>query len=206
MTSKPLILTALIFLLLFSALSLADQIAELIVWIEGTIGVGTYYETELKMTVGEKNGTWIVINNTGNLRDILRLEGFIEDPTCSPCEYKDWIKFSFKCAETVGICDEEPSSNTKYVDDMQLTPQINQTEVYLEVVSYKITDPLNPPNISVTAYSLTNFTKQSNFAKIKLLVTGPSGTFESAELPEISPLWIPLLLVFATFIFYKKVV
>ncbi len=208
MSPKTPLFAALVFIIVFSSFSVADQVATLVVWIEGTIGVGAEYENALTMEPGGTNGTWVTIHNTGNIRDVLRMEGSIEDPTCSSpgpaCEYRDWIKFSFKCGESIGICDDVPSSEMKYVDDIQLTPRINQTQFYLEVTSYKVSNPLNPPNITITGYSLTNLTKQTDFIEVTVITKSPTGTYESADLPGISPFWIPLLLSLAGLAFYKK--
>ncbi len=206
---KTLILTAVVFLVLFSAFSLAEQLTTLVIWIEGTIGVGSDYDDNIIMEVGETNGTWVVIHNPGNIRDILRLEGELKDSTCPPtgpmCEYKDWIKFSFKCAESVGICDDVPSSETKYVDEIELTPKINQTRFYVEVTGYRITPP-NTVNLTINGYSLTNYTKQTDFINIGINVKSPTGTYESEELPGINPTWIPLFLLLSGLVFYKKIV
>ncbi|UCG95095.1 MAG: hypothetical protein JSV92_03560 [archaeon] len=212
MTSKTLALTVFLFLVVFSAFSLADtpQLKTLIVWIEGTLGVGPVYDQEIILTVSETNGTWVTIHNTGNIRDTLRMEGYINDSTCPPagpmCEYKDWIKFSFKCGESVGICDNQPSSETKYVDQIELTPKINQTSFYLEVTGYKITPDPSPVGIVINGYSLTNYTKQTDFITIGIKVKNPSGTYETEELPGINPVWLPLLIFLASLAFYKKLV
>ena len=204
MTAKSLILTAVIFLVLFSAFSMADQITTLIIWIEGTIGVGSDYDDNIIMEVGGTNGTWVVIHNPGNIRDVLRLEGELKDSSAGE-EYKDWIKFSFKCAESVGMCDDIPSSETKYVDEIELTPKINQTRFYVEVTGYKITPP-DTVNLSITGYSLTNYTKQTDFINIGINVKSTTGTYEPEELPGISPAWIPLFLLLSGLVFYKKIV
>jgi len=202
MVSKTLILTALAFLVLFSAFCLADtpQLRKIVIWIEGTLGVGPEYDREITLILSETNGTWITIHNTGNIRDVLRLEGRLEADSA----YKDWIKFSFKCAESVGKCDDFPSSDDKYVDEIQLTPRINQTSFYVEVTGYKVTPPgSRVVNLTINGYSLTNYTKQSDFIKILVNVKNPEGTYESAELPGISPVWIPLLLLLSGVVFYK---
>lgn len=199
MTAKPVVLTAVIFLVLFSAFSMADQMTTLIIWIEGTLGVNGEYNSLLNVTLGETAGTWFTIHNTGNIRDVLRMEGqLVGEPG-----YTDWVKFSFKCAESVGICDDIPSSDRKYVDEIQLTPKINQTRFYVEVTGYKVV-PVDAVNLTITGYSLTNFTKQTDFAIIGINVTVSEGANEAAELPGINPVWLPLLLVFSGIIFYKK--
>ena len=202
MTPKYLVLTAVIFLALFSAVSLAEQFTTLVIWIEGTIGVGSDYDDNITMGVGDTNGTWVVIHNPGNVRDVLRLEGELKDSSVGE-EYKDWIKFSFKCAESVGMCDDVPSSKKKYVDEIELTPKINQTMFYVEVTGYRITPP-NTVNLTINGYSLTNYTKQTDFINIGINVRSPTGTYEPEELPGISPAWIPLFLLLSGFVFYKK--
>ena len=204
MTSKYLILTAVIFLVLFSAFSVADQLTTLVIWIEGTIGVGSDYDDVINIGVGETNGTWVVIHNPGNIRDVLRMEGSINDTSAGE-EYKDWIKFSFKCAESVGMCDDKPSSEIKYVDEIELTPKINQTRFYVEVTGYRITPP-NTVKLSINGYSLTNYTKQTDFINIGINVNSPTGTYEPEELPGINPTWIPLFLLLSGLVFYKKIV
>jgi len=190
-------------LILFSSLSLADQIDTLLVWIEGTLGVGAVYNSTLNLTVGEEGGTWITINNTGNVRDILRLEGQIVDSTCPNCEYKDWIKFAFKCAESVGQCDDTLSSEIKYVDGIELTPRINSTKIYLKVIGYKAVNP-GVVNISITGYSLTNYTKEPQFINIELNISPPSsGGAQGEEVPGLSPLGL-IALAFLSPILYKK--
>ena len=200
MNVKYSILVSLLLLLLFSSLSLAAQIQTLLVWVEGSLGVTTDYEQMLNMSVGETKGTWITIYNTGNIRDVLRLEGEIE----APAEYKDWIKFAFKCAESVGECDDVPSSERKYADNIQLTPAINETKFYVEVTDYKATLP-GQANITITGYSLTNHTKETRIIVIGINATLPSGSAQSSELPGINPLLLPFMALFSALIFYKKV-
>ena len=200
MNVKSIILTSFVFFILFSSFSLAAQLQTLLVWIEGTLGVGTDYDQLLNLTVGETGGTWVTIENTGNIRDVLRMEGEIE----APAEYKDWIKFAFKCAESIGDCDDVPSSERKYVDKIELTPDVNKTQIYLEVTGYKVTPP-NVANITITGYSLTNYTKESDMVKVILNVTYPGGSSTSPELPGINPLLLPFMALFSALIFYKKV-
>lgn len=202
MAAKTLVLPALVFLALFSAFSAADQLQTLAIWIEGTLGVGPDYDDFLVLTVGEKNGTWVTIRNTGNIRDVLRMEGYINDTTSGQA-YKDWIKFSFQCAESVGICDDVPDSNLKYVDQIELTPKINETRFYLEVTGYKLMPP-DQAEIVINGYSLTNYTKQTGLIHIGMETLGPSGTYGSEELPEMSTALIPLIFLLSGLVFYKK--
>src|SRR4030042_1965092 len=168
MPRKTLVLTVLVFLALFSAFSLADQLQNLLIWVEGTLGVGPEYDQIIVSIIGEKNGTWVTIHNTGNIRDVLRMEGYINDTTPGR-EFQDWVKFSFQCAESAGICDEVPSSDTKYVDQIELTPEIDETKFYVEATGYKLMPPGNV-EIVINGYSLTNYTKQTDFVKIGLEV------------------------------------
>jgi len=198
MNGKSIILTSFVFFILFSSFSLAAQLQTILVWIEGTLGVGTDYDQLLNLTVGETGGTWVTIENTGNIRDVLRMEGEVE----APAEYKDWIKFAFKCAESVGECDDVPSSERKYADNIQLTPAINETKFYVEVTDYKAT-PHGLANITITGYSLTNHTKETRIIVIGINATLPSGSAQSSELPGINPLLLPFMALFSALIFYK---
>lgn len=209
MHHKTLVLTSIVFLVLFSVFSMAEQLQTLMIWIEGTLGVGPEYDQMLVSTIGEKNGTWVTIHNTGNIRDVLRMEGYINDTGCWPsgtnCQYKDWIKFSFQCAESVGLCDDFPSSDMKYVEQIVLTPEIDETKFYVEVTGYKLMSP-GQAEIIINGYSLSNHTKESGIIRIGLEVRDPTGAYESEELPEISLAFVPLLFLLSGLVFYKKAV
>ena len=198
---KILILSVLLFLVIFSVPILADQIATIIVWIEGTINVGPgNYNRTLVMDAGDTNGTWITIENTGNIRDVLRMEGNLVEAVPGQ---SDWIKFAFRCSESTGICEDNPTSDRKYVDQIALTPDINQTSFYIEVTGYKTTLP-GQVNLTIDGYSLTNKTKQSDYIVIGIVVRQPSGTASPSELSGISAMWSVLLVLLSVPVFYRK--
>lgn len=190
MAFKTLVLTVFLFLFATSSFSAADELDS--------------FKEDLTMIVGETNGTWIIITNTGGFRDTMRIEGEINDSSTTG-EYGDWVKFAFECVEGMGICDDMMSSKRKYVDQIELTPKMNQTRFYLEVTGYKITDPSIPVEIVLSGYSLTNYTKRTGDLRIEVNVKGPSGTYENQELPGINPVFLPLIVFFGSLFFYKKI-
>ncbi|MCD6477602.1 MAG: hypothetical protein J7K87_01235 [Candidatus Aenigmarchaeota archaeon] len=195
MKPRNLIFVVLMFLVIFSTYSLAIQI---IVWIEGSVGIGINAPKKLIVPLGDKNGTWITVMNVGDIDDIIRIEGSLEPKN-------DWIKFSFKCGETVGQCDDTPSSGIHTVDNMRLTPEINTTQFYIEVYGYRTTSSMSQtPKIVLTAYSLTNYTKDSDLADIEIDVVNKnkSGT---KELPGISTYGAAILVSIASIVFYEVV-
>ena len=192
---KKIFLVAVISLIILSIPALA---LEVIVWIEGNVGVGVVAPDELIVPLGGKNGTWVTVMNVGDIDDTIRIEGSLEPKN-------DWVKFSFKCAETIGQCDEVLSSDTHKVDNMRLTPDINQTQFYLEVYGYRKSSSMEPTSITMTAYSLTNYTKDSGLANIRIKVVDKGGGWGPAELPGMSLYGFLTLVAAAGIVFYKVI-
>jgi len=189
-----------IFSVILSIPSLGAQIATLKVWVEGDVGVVLEGSNTLIVPLGGKNGTWITVKNIGDIDDTIKLEGVLD----STNEYaKDWIKFSFKCSETVGECDDVPSSYRHEVNNMRITPDINETQFYLEVEAYKRT--IEPMNVTMTAYSMTKYKKDSGLKNIEIKIKS-SGGWSIRELPGLSFYSIPLVFLIPGIIFYKKMI
>jgi len=188
-----------IFTVILSVNAIGAQIATLKVWVEGDVGVVLDGTDTLVVPLGGKNGTWITVKNIGNIDDVIKLEGVLD----STNEYaKDWIKFSFKCSETVGECNDVPSSYRHEVNNMRITPDINETQFYLEVTAYKRT--IEPMNVTMTAYSMTKYKKDSGLKNIKIKIKNSSG-WSIRELPGLSVYSIPLVLLIPGIIFYKMI-
>lgn len=185
---------SIIFVVILSSPSPAAQIAKLRVWVLGDIGVAVDAPDNIVVSLGGKNGTVVTVKNIGNVDDIIRIEGSLNPHT-------DWIKFSFKCAETVGQCDDFPSSQRHTVDNMRITPTTNETQFYLEVEGYKngVTTTL-----TLWGYSLTEF-KKDELKDITITVKGGKGG-GIRELPGINIFYFPLLVALSGLIFYKKMV
>ncbi|MCD6367706.1 MAG: hypothetical protein J7L45_01330 [Candidatus Aenigmarchaeota archaeon] len=191
--SSEIILILVIGVLILSEISIAAQVAKLRVWVLGDVGVALDAPSTIVVPLGGKNGTIITVKNVGNVDDIIKLEGSLDPRT-------DWIKFSFRCTQTVGQCDDYPSSKLHTVKNMKITPQTRETQIYLEVEGYKkgvSTD------VDIWGYSMTKY-KKDDLKKIKIIVKG-TGQGGVRELPGLSILSLPLLLFISGFTFYKKV-
>lgn len=192
---KKFFLSLLVFVLILSTPALAAQMAVLKVWVEGEVGVGLGMPGELVVPLGGKNGTWITVKNIGDIDDTIRIEGAFDNPT-------DWLQFSFKCAETVGECEDIPSSEMHKVDEMRITPEMNQTQFYLEVAAYK--KGIGPRNISFTAYSLTEY-KKDQVGEIEIRIKSPGG-WGIRELPSLSLSSLFVLFLLSCLLFYRKMI
>lgn len=123
-------------------LSMADKNTPLEIEIIETVGVELSCPSQINMGLGETKGGYCKIINKGNIRDKIMLEG--ELPSGN-----NWIEFEYICSETIGDCDGHSASN------IQLTPEINSTKVYLEVSGYRT----GTDSITTSIWSQTNATK-----------------------------------------------
>lgn len=145
-------------------ISMADKNTPLEIEIIETVGVELSCPSQINMGLGETEGGYCKIINKGNIRDEIMLEGKLQSDN-------KWIKFEYICSETIGDCEGHKASN------IQLTPEINSTKVYLEVSGYRV----GTDEITTSIWSQTNATKIDQEGttiniKTKTGGAGPFGT------------------------------
>ncbi len=157
------------------------------------------YDDIVTLTVGEMGGTWIEVDSDSNKMDVLELEGSVRGVPY----YEDWTKFSFTCTESVGFCDDMLDSRRKYIREIQLTPDVNKTRFYVNIVGYKLS-PLGFTNITIDKYSVVNESRPVETINIGLVVNSSPGSFEPSELAGIEIYYLPIMLFFSLLFFYRK--
>lgn len=178
--------------------SLAQQQAELRLFVEASIGVRVEAPDNVVLNLGEKGGFFMTIVNEGNIRDKIRVEGVLVPKN-------EWVDFAFTCVGGLGECDDVLSSQAHSIDQIELTPEINSTTVFVEMVGWRKTSTFaraNKPVLALTGFSLTNSTKQS-LKGIDIEVVDPDAGFGPLAAPELNFYALLLLFVLVGVVAYR---
>ncbi|QQG39842.1 MAG: hypothetical protein HYS81_00310 [Candidatus Aenigmatarchaeota archaeon] len=176
----------------------AQQQTELRLFVEASIGVSVEAPDKVTLNLGEPGGFFMTIVNEGNIRDKIRVEGALVPKN-------DWVDFAFACTGGLGECDSVLGSGMHTIDNIELTPEINSTTVFVEMEGWRKTSTFskaNKPVLALTGYSLTNSTKQSLKA-IEVDVVDPNASFGPLAAPELNPYASIALMVLAGMIAYR---
>ena len=148
--------------------------------------------------MGEKRGFFLRIVNEGNIRDKIRVEGTLVPKN-------EWIDFAFTCVGGLGECDDVLGSETHRIDNIELTPEINSTTVFVELVGWRKTSTFakkDKPVLALTGFSLSNSTKQSLKA-IDINVVDPNAGFGPLAAPELNVYAVLMMVFLAGTIAYR---
>lgn len=147
---------------IISTISTASEVS-VTVWVKSVLGVSVWGdENPVICEKGKECGTWLTIQNEGNIRDKLRLTA------SAPGDCGDHLVYEFECAETVGECEG------KEVNNMILTPSISKTKAYLRIMPLAsksvIEDDCQPknPKINILGYSTTKKTFNPDFYEVNI--------------------------------------
>ncbi|MBI4017361.1 MAG: hypothetical protein HY366_00240 [Candidatus Aenigmarchaeota archaeon] len=176
----------------------AQQQGELRLFVEASIGVSVESPDAITLNMGEPNGFFMTIVNQGNIRDKIRVEGTLVPKN-------DWTDFAFTCVGGLGDCDSTLGPQPHKIDNIELTPEVNATKVFVEIVGWRKSSTFakrDRPVLALTGFSLTNSTKQSLKA-IDIDVVDMNAGFGPLAAPELNAYAVAMLFIMAAFVAYR---
>ncbi|MFB6088706.1 MAG: hypothetical protein ABEK36_02895 [Candidatus Aenigmatarchaeota archaeon] len=192
MKKEILIITLLTSFSLLSVYTLAAQ-ADVTVWVEAALGVSIEGKNETICYRGEECGVWLTINNDANIRDKLKLTAGVYPET------EGHIFYDFECAETIGEC------GNKTVENMILTPSINQTQVYLTITPMASENVISQnARIEIFGWSQTNNT-YNDLHNVSINMQTKNYIWDPLEAPGLKMISIIILFIASPLIFSKLV-
>lgn len=176
----------------------AQQQGELRLFVEASIGVSVDAPDKVTLNLGEKGGFFMTIINEGNIRDRILVEAVLVPKN-------EWVDFALTCVGGLGECDAVLNSDAHRINNLELTPEINSTTVFVEMVGWRKTATFakkDKPVLALTGFSLTNSTKQS-LKGIEIDVIDPNAGFGPLAAPELNVYAVALLITLAGIVAYR---
>lgn len=171
-----------------SVSTLADQ-EDVTVWVESSLGISIDGKDTVTCYRGKECGVWLTINNDANIRDKLKLTAEIYPET------EGHVLYDFECAETIGEC------GNKTVENMILTPETNQTQVYLSIMSLASESVIDPnTRIEIFGWSQTNNT-YNDLHNVSINMETENYVWDPLEAPGLEMTSIIILFIISSLTF-----